>query len=150
MFSKILVCTDGSAHARKVAQEAALLAKQSNACVLLLHVTESPAVPLTNELCYSVPWQMERSQNDAEHDSFHQRQQILHDAEIVFRQAGVSCRTLATVGHPAAEILRVAKCEDIDLIVLGSWGFNLLKSLLLGCVSENVALHAPCSVWLVR
>jgi nucleotide-binding universal stress UspA family protein len=67
----------------------------------------------------------------------------LNDAE---RHA--SARTVQ--GDPAAELLRVAREEDTDLIVLGTHGRTGLRRLLAGSVARNVMLHAPCSVMVVR
>jgi nucleotide-binding universal stress UspA family protein len=49
---------------------------------------------------------------------------------------------------PAAALLEAA--EDADLVVVGSRGHGGFSSLLLGSVSQQVALHAPCPVTIVR
>jgi nucleotide-binding universal stress UspA family protein len=54
------------------------------------------------------------------------------------------------VGKPAEEILRVAREEKADLIVMGTHGRTGLRHLLLGSVAEEVARHAPCPVFSVR
>jgi nucleotide-binding universal stress UspA family protein len=54
------------------------------------------------------------------------------------------------VGKPAEEILRVAREEEVDLIVMGTHGRTGLRHLLLGSVAEEVARHAPCPVFSVR
>jgi nucleotide-binding universal stress UspA family protein len=53
-------------------------------------------------------------------------------------------------GDPRSCILDVAKEWGADLIVLGSHGRRGLDRFLLGSVSETVAVHAPCSVRVVR
>lgn len=65
-----------------------------------------------------------------------------------FRAEDVS--TLAVVGSPKHAILDDAETWGADLVVLGSHGDGALKRLLLGSVSHAVALHAPCSVRIVR
>ena len=54
------------------------------------------------------------------------------------------------VGKPAEEILRVARDEKVDLIVMGTHGRTGLRHLLLGSVAEEVTRHAPCPVFTVR
>jgi nucleotide-binding universal stress UspA family protein len=54
------------------------------------------------------------------------------------------------VGKPAEEILRVAREEKVDLIVMGTHGRTGVRHLLLGSVAEDVTRHAPCPVFTVR
>jgi nucleotide-binding universal stress UspA family protein len=53
-------------------------------------------------------------------------------------------------GNPARTILKMAKQEDYDLIVLGSRGISSVKRFLLGSVSADVSMHAQRSVLIVR
>jgi nucleotide-binding universal stress UspA family protein len=53
-------------------------------------------------------------------------------------------------GHPADAILDEAEQWQADLIVVGSHGFGPVKRRLLGSVSQAMALHASCSVEIVR
>jgi nucleotide-binding universal stress UspA family protein len=54
------------------------------------------------------------------------------------------------VGKPAEEILRVAREEGVDLIVMGTHGHSGLRHLLLGSVAEEVTRHASCPVFTIR
>jgi nucleotide-binding universal stress UspA family protein len=54
------------------------------------------------------------------------------------------------LGEPRAVILDTAKTWGADLIVLGSHGRRGMDRFLLGSVSEAVAIHAHCSVEVVR
>jgi nucleotide-binding universal stress UspA family protein len=53
-------------------------------------------------------------------------------------------------GSPFVEIIRFAKSEDIDLIVMGSHGIGPVAHMLLGSVAEKVVRKAPCPVLTVR
>lgn len=53
-------------------------------------------------------------------------------------------------GLPAKIIIQEADAFGADLIVVGSHGQSGLSSFLLGSVSQSVALHANCSVEIVR
>jgi nucleotide-binding universal stress UspA family protein len=59
-------------------------------------------------------------------------------------------QAVVAVGRPAEEILRVAREEEIDLIVMGTHGRTGVRHLLLGSVAEAVTRHAPCPVFTVR
>jgi nucleotide-binding universal stress UspA family protein len=54
------------------------------------------------------------------------------------------------LGEPRAVILDTAKTWRADLIVLGSHGRRGMDRFLLGSVSEAVAIHAHCSVEVIR
>ena len=54
------------------------------------------------------------------------------------------------VGTPATGILRYAKDNEIDLIVVSTHGRTGLKHLLLGSVAEKIVRRAPCLVLTVR
>jgi nucleotide-binding universal stress UspA family protein len=54
------------------------------------------------------------------------------------------------IGEPRVIILDTAKTWGADLIVLGSHGRRGMDRFLLGSVSEAVAIHAHCSVEVIR
>jgi nucleotide-binding universal stress UspA family protein len=53
-------------------------------------------------------------------------------------------------GDPVGEIIRVAREEDCDMIVMGTHGRAALEHALLGSVAEKVVRKAPCPVLTVR
>jgi nucleotide-binding universal stress UspA family protein len=53
-------------------------------------------------------------------------------------------------GDPRSVILDTAKTWQADLIALGSHGRHGLDRFLMGSVAESVAVHAHCSVVVVR
>jgi len=54
------------------------------------------------------------------------------------------------IGEPRDILLDCARNWKADIIVLGSHGWRGLDLLLIGSVSESVALHAECSVEVIR
>jgi nucleotide-binding universal stress UspA family protein len=54
------------------------------------------------------------------------------------------------MGKPFVEIIRYARRQQIDLIVMGTHGRSALASMLLGSVAEKVVRKAPCPVLTVR
>lgn len=78
---------------------------------------------------------------------------VIHDVETVERvlvSAGLTATVAALSGNPKQVILGEAKKWNADLIVVGSHGRRGIKRLLLGSVSEAVAMNAHCSVVVVR
>ena len=61
-----------------------------------------------------------------------------------------SVKKVILLGKPFVEIVRYARDEGIDLIVLGTHGHSALASMLLGSVTEKVVRKAPCAVLTVR
>jgi nucleotide-binding universal stress UspA family protein len=53
-------------------------------------------------------------------------------------------------GTPAAEIVRYAEDEDIDLIVMGTHGRGFMGHMMMGSVAEKVVRTAPCPVLTLR
>jgi nucleotide-binding universal stress UspA family protein len=66
----------------------------------------------------------------------------------IFSEAapGAIVETLIPPGDPRGVILDTAEAWPADLIVLGSHGLRGFDRLLMGSVSESVAVHAHCSV----
>lgn len=58
-------------------------------------------------------------------------------------------RVLVEVGSPWQSICKVAKAEDVELIVLGSHGYSGLDHVL-GTTAAKVVNHADRSVLIVR
>ncbi len=61
---------------------------------------------------------------------------------------GVASEVL--VGRPFMEIIRYARREKIDLIVLGTHGRGAFSHALMGSVAEKVVRKAPCPVLTIR
>lgn len=73
------------------------------------------------------------------------------DANTILTKAGrkvveASC----PLGDPRSVIVEIANGWPADLVVLGSHGRRGLDRLLMGSVSESVAIHAACSVRVIR
>ncbi len=68
-------------------------------------------------------------------------------AEVVPEQSA-EVRVTAVMGTPAEALLRAS--TGADLLVVGSRGHGGFSSMLLGSVSMQCALHAPCPVTVVH
>jgi nucleotide-binding universal stress UspA family protein len=68
--------------------------------------------------------------------------------EMVPEEARNWCkpRTSLLDGHPYEELASYAEKHDMDMIVLGTRGHGLVKSLLIGSTTDRVVRRAPCPV----
>jgi nucleotide-binding universal stress UspA family protein len=69
---------------------------------------------------------------------------------IIEKNPALSMSSKVINESPKQGILNEAERFDADLIVVGSHGQSALSRFLLGSVSHAVALHAHCSVEIVR
>ena len=58
--------------------------------------------------------------------------------------------TLITEGAPASALVDLAGTGGADVLVVGSRGITSFERFLMGSVSAQAAVHAPCSVLVVR
>lgn len=140
---KILVPTDFSESARHALTYAISFAREYAAEVTLLHVVEDVAVSYASDL-FPVP--MAEVFNEI---SAYARKELGALASEV-RARGVEVREVLVQGKPAAEILRVAREETFDMIILGTHGKGVLDQALFGSTTERVVRKAPCPVLTCR
>jgi universal stress protein A len=138
-YKKILVLLDLTDSSEQIVAAARDMAAHSNAAMVMLHVVEFvPAEPMGETLMPTV--QIE--------EDLEQRAKIkLDELSAHLRLTRVTARVEA--GNKKTEILRVAKEEAADLIVLGSrvrHGLGILVNF-----TEDTVLHAAhCDVLAVR
>lgn len=75
-----------------------------------------------------------------------------HLAEFLAERAPPDLPIVKTVihGRPFVEIIRHARNQKIDLIVMGTHGRTGLSHVLMGSVAEKVVRKSPCPVLTVR
>lgn len=130
---KILFPTDFSHTGDAALAMATALARDSGATLLIVHVQEPPMAYGGGELYYGV-------QNPAVEDLERMLRAIKPaDPAVAFEHRLVN-------GDPAAEIVRLAEEENVDMIVLGTHGRTGLYRLLMGSVAEAVVRRANCPV----
>jgi universal stress protein A len=136
-IQKILCPVDFSTHSQPALAYAKALARAFNGSVTIMHVApDLLPIPMA-EVGYA-PIELE-----AEFQSSKER---LDKIEC----EGVDCKKHLTQGFPAEEIVRFAKQENFDLIVMPTHGRTGLKRLLMGSVAEHVMRESPCPVLAVK
>jgi universal stress protein A len=139
-YTHLLLAADLSPDADKVAERARQVRDRSGARLSLVHVVEY--IPLAYAGDLVLP------------DDFNLEQELLEVArrriEALGERLGVDPqdRHVAT-GSAAREILRIAREQGVDLIVLGSHGRHGLAALI-GSTANAVLHHAECDLLAVR
>jgi nucleotide-binding universal stress UspA family protein len=142
-LDRILVATDFSEHARLALDYAAELARAFDAELLLCSVVEAPTVlsqvPPSGEGYFPPNLTALLTQSAQEACA-----KLLAEVKLA------RSRILILEGTPFVEIVRAARDEQVDLVVVGTHGRGAVAHLLLGSVAERVVRKAPCPVLTVR
>ncbi len=135
----ILYATDYSTGSDLVLELAAVLARQHEATLLLVHVAEAEEYPVGER------FDVQPAANPA---ALRRLQEVVPpDPDVPFRhQLLYGPPGSAEVTKPADEIVKLANQEKVDMIVLGTHGRTGLKYLLVGSVAEAVLRRASCPV----
>ncbi|HYE34277.1 universal stress protein [Methylocaldum sp.] len=140
-YRRILLAADFSEHGEQVIQRAHDLAKKYNAGLDIVHVVENMPI-MDSSYGPIVPFDIDLT--DQMVDAAQKRL-----AEIADRLAIPQDRRWVEIGSPKVEIIRIAKEQQVDLIVIGSHGRHGI-GLLLGSTAASVIHHAECDVLAVR
>jgi nucleotide-binding universal stress UspA family protein len=138
-LKRILVPHDFSETSQAAVRYAIELARKFDARLHVVHVSEKAR----NDLEMEFPLGLEGAIEDAVRERL---LKILTPEE---------CRELkpdfaVLVGTPHAEIVRFAKEQGFDLIVMGTHGRGFVAHAVVGSVAEKVVRHAPCPVLTVH
>lgn len=146
-FQKILLPTDFSTLSAVATKYACELAVKLDSELHLLHGLESQVDPTTPAfemglVGIALPTYIRESKAAAENSL----------TRVLDPQWAASRRVVYAVveGSPKAEIVRYARQQDIDLIVLATHGRTGLSHVFMGSVAENVVRTASCPVLTLR
>jgi nucleotide-binding universal stress UspA family protein len=135
---RILIGVDDSSFSRIAVEEVARRLWKPDTKVKIVSVIETPYDSTHQEAGLENPYKVARASVD-------HATEVLRRGETDFEIIGQIVE-----GSPKQVILDEAETWEADLIVVGSHGRRGLDRFLLGSVSQAVALHAPCSVEIVR
>ena len=141
-MNRILVGLDGSVRERAVLDAAAGLAEKTGAKLILLRCVGLPDErDLPPDAYAMAPSEIKRT--------LEQRAEAGLEKLAANLPAAVVASRRVMIAAPWQAIDRIAKEEDVDLIVIGSHGYDALDRIL-GTTAAKVVNHAPCSVLVVR
>ena len=133
MIRRILIPVDGSEHSFKAIEFSSVLAQQNDATVWLLHVAKIEEIPealldyMRSEGVKENPYALYLQIAE---------DRVLIPAEDEAKRKGIkNIKKTCLQGDPAEEIVKFAKENEFDLIIMGSRGLGSEKSLMMGSVS---------------
>jgi nucleotide-binding universal stress UspA family protein len=141
---KILCPTDFSEGSRTAISQATEMAKQFRAAIYLLHAISMQAPPLPTDPGYSFDM-LETSKILDE-----QARKNLQEAAEQLKNAGLTTRPIVVIGDAATAIVETAEREQVDLIVIATYGKTGWRRLAFGSVTEKVVRLATCPVLTLR
>lgn len=131
-FERVMIALDGSPQAAKVIPLVLPLVVDSQAEVVLLHVSDPD-----KESVHPVPEvAKKRAQEKAE--------ATLEAVADKLVSAGVEVHVLGVYGDPAEQLLEAVERQDIDLLAMTSHGRTGLSRWRFGSVAEKVLRQARC------
>lgn len=176
MFKKIVLATDGSAHAMKAAKVAADLAATYGAQLAIVNVLpealslqDVERAPQAKKLSRKVKSEIADTWNTLVRSPTHDAEALyqwvpalqtvrkeLHDCILQEAERVAKARKVkrvirvATNGEPAQRIAEYAKKAKADLVVMGARGLGAFGALVFGSVSRKVTGAIKCPVLIVK
>jgi universal stress protein A len=151
-YTNILFCTDFSDDANIAFLHALRLAAKFVARLHIIHIPHSPFVYAKNIVDEDIP----ESKSSEEGQAFFD-QGIVDEAQMRLRREYEgrmgdfkSYTFVVACGSPEIEIIRYARKNDIDLIVMGALGKAEVDKLEHGSTVANVSRYAHCHVMAIR
>jgi len=139
-LSRILHPTDLSECSSQALEYATALAGQFGAELHLLHVIPDPVVTVAPPIAGFMP----KGYQEEIRKHFEQ------ELNKLVEDQNLTARTGVVEGTPFVEIIRYAREQEIDLVVMGTHGRSGLVTLLIGSVAENVVRKSHCPVLTVH
>lgn len=134
-YSRIAVCVDFSTSDSEALSRAVQQGGKA-ATYLLLHITETAGARVMN----SETGDFETEFDQKELDKYAEK----------FRSEGYTVETTLGFGNPKETIPKIVNEANVDLLVMGAHGHNLLKDLLFGTTVEKVRHQVKVPVLIVR
>ena len=144
----ILVANDGSKHGTWAMEWLGQLSLASPPAVTVLHVIDVASLRAPF-IAQPVVWANERVVQEEIKQLEARGKKTMGEAKQFMTAMKWKGRLVRTQGPVGATILDKAPKRD-GLVILGSRGLDALDRFMLGSISTQVTLHAPCSVLVVK
>ena len=140
IFKRILCPVDLSDASMKALEYALALAKEADAELMVMHVIEGVPDP--------PDWQQPTSPAVFEYLRLSEEHALKRLRQVIPRDAHTWCtpKEILTTGKPHQEILRVARDENVHLIVIGVHGRNPIDLMFFGSTTNHLVRTATCPV----
>ena len=145
-YQRILFCSDFSPDADYAFYTALDLAQRYDARLHLIHV-----VPAIDDLSGPLEDRLEgEKKGSTVRKTMELARQKLIDRYLHRLRGHAHYDFQVSKGVPIVEIIRFARLQEVDLIVLGAAGSSKSHKLHFGGTAENVARRAQCTVMCIR
>lgn len=145
MYKRILIATDGSRLSHKAIEEGIALARAHGASVVGFHARVPVVLPYKPLI--SLP---QKTMDLLEKPGLVAARKYLATIEALAKKAGIAFKGVDVVDpYPADSIIRAARKEKCDLIVMASRGRRGLARLVLGSETNHVLTHSHIPVLVV-
>ena len=155
MITKILLPHDGTEMSKRAVDKAKEFAKAFNAEILLLYVIEDIPIPATLILGNERTWISQTKRSIAK--KLEEGWMKMAQEKIISNLANENIKAAAKVligsdSSPAEQIVKFAKDNQIDMIIMGSRRLEHISSKIkaLGSVARRVSEAAECPVLIVH
>jgi universal stress protein A len=142
---RLLLPTDFSGCANYALPYAAAIARAANATVVCMNVVE-PIVPAVGYTGMAEAMPIAEMSEQMEDSAERELPDVLNCEAL----RGLKVEEVIGHGDAAAEIVRIAAEQEIDLIVISSHGRTGLGRIFFGSTAEAVVRHARCPVLVVK
>jgi nucleotide-binding universal stress UspA family protein len=142
-FHHLLVPTDGSSLSVTAGQLAVRLAAFHRARLTFVYVVDTSVAEALADTPDKIVEQMEQ-------ELALTGQRYLDYLCRLAADVGLEANQIIRYGVPYREIERLAREQNVDLIVIGQVGQRGPRRILIGSVTERVVEYAPCAVLVVK
>lgn len=142
----ILFCTDFSETAKAALPYAIDLTQKYGATLHLVHVYQDPGEIAEFEVSSEIKMDWIRLAHTMGTEAEKKLKVLCEE----IGEAGKACHPMMLRGKPHFEIIRYAKENGIDLIVMASHGLSGWEHTLFGSTAERVLRESPCPVLVIR
>lgn len=144
LFQKILIPVDFAPCSREAFLVGLRLARNFQSQVILLHVIDTKSLDALNALGLALP-----SEEKAQKKRLHHQARLLARGLLALPEAkGIKISRLLSEGKPFMEIARMTRTEQVDLVVMGSYGGQTgdITRIFFGSTAEKVVRTVTCPV----
>ncbi|MEX2492598.1 MAG: universal stress protein [Nitrospirales bacterium] len=148
----ILLATDGSPDAWKAVDVLKSFEFSADTTVMLLHVIKKHMYE-TGQVVESTGKsraEFAKLAKDLCRDRDSTGIRLLKETRDALASTKLNIQECMALGHEAQEIIKRARLQKADLVIVGSKGLTGLRRFFMGSVAQTVSHHAPCSVLVVR
>jgi universal stress protein A len=142
-MKKIVFCTDFSENAEEAFAISLEMAEKFRAKLYIVHVLPPVVNPLLTDTDWVSPYEPVQSfVSKIESQMRREYGERIRD--------GVDYEFVVLDGHISTEILKYLEENQIDIVIMGSYGLSGVGLVVFGSVAKRVAHKAVCSVMIVR